>query len=257
MYRTVARRGFQPFLSTSHKQISNIIQSAGAGGYYDYRYSQFFTDSAGTTPAGFTDNVGYWSDLSGFGNHATQAGASSVKPTLTTDGVSFDGGDWLGANGLASIASGDDVPFSVIAKMHFTSISGSNRWLSWSNSGAGPLNYEHGFTGITGPNRHNSIRIDNVGGTSSVNNVTVLSLTNFETVTYIFSGTTISLWVNGTQTLNSVAHNVGTITLNQVTIGARRRTAADLFFTGLIRSLVIVSGAISDDNRRKIEKLLV
>ena len=48
-----------------------------------------FQDAAGSTPAGDGDPVGYLSDLSGNGNHATQS-TSAARPTLVQDG----GGNW-------------------------------------------------------------------------------------------------------------------------------------------------------------------
>jgi len=68
---------------------------AGAAGYaYDpFDYSTMFQDSAGTTPVTATgQSLGKLNDLSGNGNHRTQA-TSAKRPLTAATGYTFDGVD--------------------------------------------------------------------------------------------------------------------------------------------------------------------
>lgn len=76
---------------------ASLFADGEQGAWYEPGPSTAFQDTAGTTPAGLGDPVGRLNDLSGYGNHATQATAAS-RPTLqqTAGGLwylSFDGVD--------------------------------------------------------------------------------------------------------------------------------------------------------------------
>jgi len=58
---------------------------AGLVGWYDSSdLATLFQDADGTGAVTNGDPVGYWQDKSGTGNHATQSGSTSFKPTLVT-----------------------------------------------------------------------------------------------------------------------------------------------------------------------------
>lgn len=84
---------------------ASLFASGEEGAWYEPGPSTAFQDTAGATPAGLGDPVGRLNDLSGNGNHLTQATASS-KPTLqqTAGGLwylQFDGvDDFLELTGL-------------------------------------------------------------------------------------------------------------------------------------------------------------
>jgi len=76
---------------------ASLFASGEEGAWYDPSPTTCFTDTGGTTPASVGDSVAYLEDLSGNGNHATQATASA-RPTLqqTAGGLyylDFDGVD--------------------------------------------------------------------------------------------------------------------------------------------------------------------
>jgi hypothetical protein len=75
----------------------SLFANGEAGAWYDPSPDTCFTDTAGTTPAGEGDAVARVNDLSGNGNHATQA-TVAARPTLekTAGGLwylDFDGVD--------------------------------------------------------------------------------------------------------------------------------------------------------------------
>jgi hypothetical protein len=68
-------------------------------GWYDASdLATLFQNSNGTGAVGGGDPVGYWQDKSGTGNHATQSGSTSLKPTLAT----------ASTNGKASLSFDND-----------------------------------------------------------------------------------------------------------------------------------------------------
>jgi|688.fasta_scaffold01588_26 hypothetical protein len=72
---------------------------AGLVGWYDASdLATLFQNSNGTGAVGGDDPVGYWQDKSGTGNHATQSGSTSLKPTLAT----------ASTNGKASLSFDND-----------------------------------------------------------------------------------------------------------------------------------------------------
>lgn len=90
---------------------------AGLAGWYDASdLATLFENSNGTGAASGGGPVGYWQDKSGTGNHATQSGSTSLKPTLeasSTNGkasLSFNNASLqclkFAANPLAGSAAG-------------------------------------------------------------------------------------------------------------------------------------------------------
>ena len=76
---------------------TSLFANGEAGALYLPGPDTCFQDAAGTIPAGNGDPVGHLADLSGNGNHATQA-TSAARPTLTQDVsgnwyLDFDGVD--------------------------------------------------------------------------------------------------------------------------------------------------------------------
>lgn len=76
---------------------ASLFASGEEGIWLDIHPDYCFQDDAGTTPAGVGDPVGYVTDRSGNGNHATQS-TTAAKPTLRQTGgglyyLEFDGVD--------------------------------------------------------------------------------------------------------------------------------------------------------------------
>lgn len=77
--------------------LLSLFDSTYAGFAYDIEPGFVFQDDAGTVPAEVGDPVGFVTDRSGNGNHATQTG--SERPILRFDGERYyleaDGSQWL------------------------------------------------------------------------------------------------------------------------------------------------------------------
>ena len=73
---------------------ASLFANGEQGAWYEPSPTTCFTDTAGTTPAGVGDAVARINDLSGNGNHATQA-TSGARPILRQSGglyyLEFDG----------------------------------------------------------------------------------------------------------------------------------------------------------------------
>ena len=78
-----------PFGRRGSWSPTSLFASSEAGALYLPGPDTCFQDAAGTIPAGDGDPIGYVSDLSGNGNHATQS-TSAARPTLRQDA----GGTW-------------------------------------------------------------------------------------------------------------------------------------------------------------------
>lgn len=102
--RSISRSVASPFARSILSRIIGDIWTPALlftqgqqGAWYEPKPQYLFQDSAGTTPVTADGQpVGYMEDLSGNGNHATQATAAS-KPIYRTDGtlhwLEFDGVD--------------------------------------------------------------------------------------------------------------------------------------------------------------------
>lgn len=187
--------------------------------------STLFQDSALTTPAvADADPVGGWFNKStGAATHATQATGTkrgSLKTAIINglNVVRFDGtDDFLEANALSSSFTGSDMPFTLLMAFKKITNVGTDGLLYLSSSSSGtPL---HGVR-TNAAASYDSVRRDDAA---------VLSLrtggtpdTSPHVLTVAFSGTAVTATLDGTTIINNLAHDVGTITLNRLTVGMGR-----------------------------------
>ncbi len=201
------------------------------------------------------DPVGTWEDSSVNNNDATQATAAN-KPTYKTNilnglpVVRFDGtNDYLAANGLGTLISGADKPFTVV--ILFRAASGADVY-SWGNSG----NTVPFLTMRISSDKPTSWKRDDAGsGTQKI--PTDGASTTYRIVSHRHTGTAVSLYVNGVATsVLATADDLGTTTTNIFTLGAFGRTTFSGFMNGDIAEAIIYNRALTDSERRQLERYL-
>ena len=194
-------------------------------------------------------SVSEWKDKSGNNNHATQLTGSN-QPTSGThtingiNGIYFDGvNHYISANAIATLLTGSDVPFSMFVVFEPTDETpGSSEVLigigsSTSNTPLIDLNQvTDGTTSL--------LRRDN---TASSSVITQTAVSGPKIHVQAFSGTTVSVWVNGVLENNEEAMDVGTLSLDRFTIGALLRASVSNQYNGVIGQVLIYNRRLSDE----------
>ncbi len=203
--------------------------------------------------------VSQWNDKSGNNRHATAT--STARPTFgatafnSKPGLTFNGtANVLRADALATIAQGNDSPFSTVAV--FNASSGSTfRNIAGFGSSAG-TEYFHPFQIDNNNNLLQSRRTTNspliqknITGSSGISSNIIVGFT--------FSGTTGFIYKNGTQDATGDL-DVDTFgsSPNQFAIGALPRDTVSGFLAFTLAELVITTGVLSTTNRQKLEGYL-
>jgi len=205
------------------------------------------------------DPVTTWFDCSGLGNHVTQAGAASLKPTYKTNqqnglpALSFDGGDYLINNAIAAYFTGEDKPISIVACLKQTDQVGTDNVVSCGGADSMPLKIplRYATTNFTP-----IIRED--GGANQVSSAIAHGAgINMHIQSVVCSGTTLSSWTNAVNKQNEVAHNVGTITLNKFAVGTLLYgTSTSNSFDGILAELLVYKSALLNADRTRIQTYL-
>lgn len=188
--------------------------------------------SSGGAAAGEGDPLGEWLDQSGNDYHLAQSGGA--RPTVKTgiqngrSVVRFDGsGNWLAANGVATVFTGSDVPHTIIAVAKWSDLSAHRSLWSFGNSAS--LNNIHELRATPTPNYFWQ-REDGGGLAKSLTAGT--PDTSFKLIRTVFTGTIGQLFVNGAQVGSDTDLDVANTTLDRFTVGALGRVAEQLLFQG-------------------------
>lgn len=168
--------------------------------------------------------VSAWGDLSGNSNNATQGTAAS-QPTFTASaiggrpGVTFDGtDDFMAADGVSTIATGEDANFTLCVVMQVTSL-GTRRALcgfGQDASGTPLIDFTQDGTDVW---RYSSR--DDAATNVAVTGGTVTVADFIHVISR--AGTTLTWRVNGTAAIDGANIDTGTITLDNFTLGALNR----------------------------------
>jgi hypothetical protein len=180
-------------------------------------------------------------------NDATQATVASM-PTIVSAGalvtdangnvaLDFDGtDDYLEADGVAASFTGEDKPYTAVAIIN-PADNASNQYILHlgRSSTTTPLD---GILGITSAGQYRLQKRDDAGVLIG----TALGRIGLETLlaSSVSTGTTKYVEYYGTSE-TPVAYDVGTLTLDQFTIGAQRRTGLDSYYDGMFGGCVLYS----------------
>lgn len=204
-------------------------------------------------------SAGTWPDISGNGRDATQSTAAS-QPAIITNALNgrqvrrFDGSDdWLSVDSLSSFFNGDDTPISLICCASSAGSSSLKAILSSGNSSG--VEYFNWF----GQNADEITRFDRRSILSNdTSNTGGSSWTSISIVSYVFSGTQINAFLNGSSTISAGSANTGTFgnNTNRVSVGALVRSSTALFWPGDIAEILVFPTALSTENRQSVERYL-
>lgn len=220
--------------------------------------------SRGWTPRAFGSDLKQWldprrlaladndaiassTDWSGQGNHATQS-TTAAKPTYKTNAINgrsaelYSTDDFLIADGVGSIASGDDRPFSVFGVARITDTTAGRMLFSFGGAAATQF---HTFSS-SGDTQLVAQRRDDAG-TVVTQSPVVTSVSAAFVFAHVFNGTTVNVWYNLTQSA-ALSLDSGVATFNSFTWGARRRagTTLDAFLAGYLGARFVLGRAATD-----------
>lgn len=198
--------------------------------------------------------VSTWLDSSSNGNHATAGTAPTFKMGIQNGkpGVLFVGASsqFLTADGLASVQNGTDLPFSAFIALRQVTTAGTQAHCHWGRAASNTSTQYVAQTGTSylSQRRDDASTLANqVGGT--IGTVTVID-------SWVFPGTTMSLWENGTSIIAAGAQDVGAITIDRFSLGAFRGSSNTSFFDGYLFEVIIYASAVSTADRQIIERAL-
>lgn len=232
----------------------NVSDTASCG------VSVYFNNSNATSsPQSFlaagTEEIyiecGAWQESAADSEYISTTAFAEIRGINGNRCLVFDGSnDYLLANGLATALAGSDKPFTLIVVGKQNTTSGSQSFFTLgSSAGTSPVHELYAATTYRSFRRDDAASSSNVTGSINTN-------TNLNILTFVFSGTDISLWVNSTNSINASAHNVGTCTFNRAAIGAWIYSSASEYFNGKIAFMAVASSALGTSDRQAWENYL-
>jgi len=230
----------------------------------------------GSAPSEFA-NLVYWANESGISVDPTQvsgvdgwvtnvSGGTSYGQVDTTkqpfvssgeqnglDALYFPGVDeFLSSQALATPFEGVDQAFTVIAALRLDSVATRMYWANRRNVSTNPIIE----IGTVSPGTMTSFRRDNTNVSVQVDAAGV----NFELnqpiiVSFVFSGTTVSIYASGIPVAEDIAQDVDQLDLDRAAIGALWAGAAGSnFWHGFIYELASYDVVLGSGDREAIEQ---
>jgi hypothetical protein len=170
---------------------------------------------------------------------ALRRGASGINGLPA---FSFDGGDHLQADGAASPFTGSDKPFTVLSVVQPSSA--GTQGVPWS-LGRGSSSTPSARLRLTSGDQPACTRTDDGNTTKSGNSTHVLLMNQPAVLLHRFSGVDGDIWCNAQQVLRLLDLDVGTITLDRMSIGARRGASVTNNWTGLLGLTTVLAGWVT------------
>ena len=206
------------------------------------------------------DPVSTWTDASGQTNNATQT--LTARPAFKTNvqngrpGVLFAAASsqFMAADGLSAVQNGTDLPFTVILAIKPISLTPASiqSFCAWGNSASANAR----VLLVSDTNLYRLYRRDDAAA-QVISSGAAAYTTNAQIVTFVYSGTSISIYLNGTVTLNAGASDNGALTINRFALGSRIDAGvASLFYDGYQLETLIYSAALSNADRQAAERSL-
>lgn len=191
----------------------------------------YYSESGITIATG----VSQWDDLSGNGNHLTQSSAGlqpayiaafqNGKHAVRTDGSD----DYMFCDALSSIMNGSDKAFSFVIAYKPQDLAGDQAIFSFGKSDVA-TQFSEVLTrgGDSSPATDGDLvtfKRDDVPASVTITSTGATIAASPSIIIGICHGTTVDIYVNKNTITAAGAFDVGTITVNQFTIGALRRTS--------------------------------
>lgn len=183
-------------------------------------------------PAGAT-----WIQASGPAQPLFQTAGINSLPSVLFAAASSQ---FLTSDALAANYTGTDKPMTVIALVFVSAAGTAYTYVNCGGSGANnPCIDIRASVGSKWVILRTDSAASSATATSTANVTAAATI-----VTYVTDGTNATIRVNGVRDTTDAAQDVGLMTLNQFTIGARRTGANTQFFDGNLGPIIIASGAM-------------
>lgn len=212
-----------------------------------------YTDSAMTTPANDGDLVGGWQNQDGSGFDWTGSGAS--RPNYRANGFGagkpafeYAGTQRMDGNALAAKFAGTDNSYSIAIVVKSDVVASIYTFLGIGSAGNAQIDNR-----VFGSTRYEFIRRDDGVNTRQVNAGT--PNTNKNVVTINYTGTALTVRVNGVVIANGVSQDNGVATLTTASLGVEPNTSTR-FWDGLIGAHLIGDRVMTAGEIDAVEKML-
>jgi hypothetical protein len=262
------------FIGTGVNITSKSITSLGSGWF---RVSLICTAVASHGPSigiFFGDNANYTSPPSGISRAGTEEiyiARAQIRLTESDDAYLLSNGGFaqvsgingkkafytdgntrhLLANGIATALSGTDKPFTVIAVVKQSALLADSTIFALGDSAS--TQQEHLLI-ANGSTNYYSWRQGDSGSQVQVTGGTPTKDTRI--LSWVFTGTTISFYIDGVAVYTGTAQDVVAATFNRAAIGATIRATSALYLNGKFGFLGVSSVAMADDDREIWENFL-
>lgn len=242
------RAGFSPL---------ELFANGEVGAWFDPSDSStLFQDSDGTTPlSSATDPIGQVVDLSGNGNHLTQA-TNESRPV----GISVNGRQMIRTTGsptrlscdaLADVFAGSSAAWSVHLVVSQQSAGNGTLWSAGNSANANHYIWQKAVI----PANLRAEIVSRAGGTAS--GVQAARLGAFEqVVSAVCNGTSVDLWINGIKIDEGLTLGAGSYALDRFTLGALERTTVAYYGACRYGEIIIREGSMDDATTARIHQYL-
>lgn len=173
---------------------------------------------------------------------------SSARPENVNDTLVFvkSSEEFMSANSVAGTIDGNDTPYSYAAVFKFTSLPATDfnyLWGAGSSTDADPVSAYSAKSGSNG-GQWQLARRDDTGTQGKVDYGA--RDTSWHVLAVSFSGTAITVYLDGTKVVNGSASNVGVQTMDIFTVGAINAAAVASFSDLKLLDLYMYDSALSD-----------
>ena len=168
----------------------------------------------------------------------------------SSSGIYFSGDDDFTIDAIATNYSGDDKPHSFVAVLKVTDLT-TTRTIA--GIGLASSNNAFDYLNMNSTPNYSNRRKDNAGTGDKTITAGTPTISAYVIIVKVFTGTSVSLYVNGSQIGSATDLDVGTTTQDTFTIGALRRTTTIQPYLGLMKAFAVFTRAITEAERASIE----
>ena len=204
--------------------------------------STVYQESTATTPGALGQPVGYIADLSGNGNHLTQA-TSGTRPVADAIGFNTASSKFLEASGLAAIFSGTGKPWSAHFVIKHNAAGSTTLMGVGSSASATPyvwlqFTYYATFESVVSTRNDANAAVTTKSKRIGNRILQVVGITS--------DGSLADLWINGEKAASGIAMASGAITLDRFALGCLPRNTNGYFGAASFGSSLVLNRKMTD-----------
>ena len=201
-----------------------------------------------------SNKVSQWNDKSGNNRHVTQSGADSIKPTLSSDSIAFNGSQYL-FNNTPFMYNNGSIEIYIVASGNTQN---DKRLINEGSSASNNPLYGFNITNQSPQNRL-AVYFRNDGNTAMRSQAAIVNDVamdgSYKILNWKDTGSSIIASVNGGATGSLSYSRSGTMSTNRFCVGGILRSSFSYGFSGNIKELII-SSPMSNADSQKVESYL-